>query len=114
MKKYYPYLEFRDKIDTFTEIYGDKMIKEGWTIWSEPSKKYDEVYESRDNDIRYVYETITGIKKTNNDYLFADWIGKGKHMKTLKKLLEGYKIIINEDGLITDLGNSKIWTKEND
>jgi hypothetical protein len=35
-------------------------------------------------------------------------------MKTLKKLLEGYKIIINEDGLITDLGNSKIWTKEND
>lgn len=111
MKKHYPYLEFRNKIDSFTEIYGDKMVKEGWTIWSEPSKKYDEIYESRETDNRYVYETVTGSKKVNKDYLFADWLIKGKHMKTLKNLLENYKIKINDDGLIIELGKSTIWEK---
>jgi len=109
MKKNYPYLELRQKLDLLTEIHGDRMVREGWTIWSEPSKKYDEIYNSRDNDIRYVYETLTGIKKVNKDYLFASWITKGKQIKTLKKLLENYKITINEDGLITELGKSTIW-----
>lgn len=111
MKKYYPYLEFRDKLDLLTEIHGDRMVREGWTIWSEPSDKYDKIYDTRENDIRYVYETIVGIKKINKDYLFASWIAKGKQIKTLKRLLENYKITINEDGLITELGKSTIWEK---
>ena len=52
MKKYYPYLEFRDKLDLLTEIHGDRMVREGWTIWSEPSDKYDKIYDTRENDIR--------------------------------------------------------------
>ena len=111
MKNNYTYLEFKDKLDSFTEIYGDKMLQEGWTIWSEPSEKYDKVYEKREDNPRYIYETITGVKKVNKDYLFADWIVKGKHTKTLKKLLEKYNIIINDDGLIVELGKSEIWDK---
>ena len=108
--KIYPYYEIKEKVDSFTNEYGDLMTHERWTIESRPCKKADLIFNKleRTSDERFVYTTHLGVKKINNDYLFVKRSQTGKSKKSIYSRLSKYGFEINDDGLILNVKNVEI------
>jgi hypothetical protein len=100
----YDYYGLKYKIDDFLNSHDEDIVKQGWTIISKPCsncKDYD--INLRYSDPKYCYETTTGSKKYNLDYLFVEKIDKNKQNKTIYSSAKKFGIVINDDGLITEL-----------
>jgi hypothetical protein len=104
MKPIYPYYEVKYAVDTFVEIYGDRMTKDKWSITSKPCKKCDETFDSniRNIDERFFYKTTTGKIKKNEDYLFVERQEGGKLTKGIYQQLLNYGFEIDKNGFILD------------
>ena len=104
MKPIYPYYEVKYAVDTFVEIYGDRMTNDKWSITSKPCKKCDETFDSniRNTDERFLYTTTTGKIKKNEDYLFVERQEGGKLTKGIYQQLSNYGFEIDKNGLILD------------
>ena len=66
----YDYYGLKSKIDDFLNLHDEEIVKQGWTITSKPCddcKEYD--INLRYSDPKYYYETTSGVKKYNLDYL---------------------------------------------
>ena len=97
----YDYYGLKSKIDDFLDLHDEDMVKQGWTIVSKPCgdcKDYD--LNLRYSDPKYCYETTTGNKKYNLDYLFIEKLEKNKQNKTIFSSVKKYGIIVNDKGLI--------------
>jgi hypothetical protein len=108
--KIYPYYEIKEKVDSFTNEYGDLMTNERWTIESRPCSKSDLIFDksARTLDERFVYTTLLGDKKVNNDYLFVKRGQTGKSKKSIHSKLLKYGFEIDENGLIFNVKNAPI------
>ncbi len=105
----YDYYGLKSKLDDFLNLYDEDIVKQGWTIISKPCddcKDYD--INLRYSDPKYCYETTTGIKKYNLDYLFVEKIDKNKQNKTIFASAKKMGLEINDKGLISNLGNIKL------
>lgn len=108
MKPVYPYFEVKYAVDSFVEIYGDKMTKDKWSIVSKPCKKCDETFNSNDRktDERFFYTTTSGKVKRNSDYLFVERKEGGKLTKGIYQQLSNYGFEIDKNGLILAFKNN--------
>lgn len=105
----YDYYSLKSKVDDFLNLYDEDIVKQGWTITSKPCgncKDYD--INLRYSDPKYCYETTTGSKKYNLDYLFVEKLDKYKQIKTVYSSAKKFGIVINDDGLITELLDIKL------
>jgi hypothetical protein len=105
----YDYYGLKSKLDDFLNLYDEDIVKQGWTIISKPCddcKDYD--INLRYSDPKYCYETTTGSKKYNLDYLFVEKIDKNKQNKTVFASAKKMGLEINDKGLISNLGNIKL------
>jgi len=116
MKPIYPYFEVKYAVDTFVEIYGDKMTKDKWSIVSKPCKKCDETFDSniRNTDERFFYTTTTGKIKKNEDYLFVIREENGKLTKGIYQQLSNYGFEIDKNGLILDFKKNDTNNTDNE
>ena len=100
----YDYYGLKSKVDDFLNLHVEDIVKQGWTITSKPCnncKGYD--VNLRYSDPKYCYETTTGSKKYNLDYLFVEKLDKHKQIKTVYTSAKKFGIVIDDDGLITDI-----------
>ena len=105
----YDYYGLKSKIDDFLNLHDEEIVKQGWTITSKPCndcKDFD--IKLRYSDPKYYYETSTGSKSYNLDYLFVEKINKHKQIKTIFASVKKYGIEIKDNGLITNLTK---WTE---
>jgi len=105
----YDYYGLKSKLDDFLDLHDEEIFKQGWTITSKPCddcKEYD--INLRYSDPKYYYETTSSVKKYNLDYLFVEKIDKKKQNKTVYSSAKKFGIVINENGLITELLNIKL------
>jgi hypothetical protein len=105
----YDYYGLKSKIDDFLDLHDEEIVKQGWTITSKPCddcKDFD--IKLRYSDPKYCYETTTGSKSYNLDYLFVEKIDKNKQNKTVYSSAKKFGFVITENGLITDLLNIKL------
>ena len=75
----YDYYGLKSKLDDFLDLHDEEIVKQGWTITSKPCndcKDYN--INLRYSDPKYYYETTSGVKKYNLDYLFVEKIDKNK------------------------------------
>lgn len=97
----YDYYGLKSKIDDFLNIHDEDIVKQGWTIVSKPCdecKDFD--IKLRYSDPKYFYETTTGVKRYNLDYLFIEKLDKNKQYKTIFTSVKKYGINVNDKGLI--------------
>ena len=108
MKPIYPYYEVKHAVDSFVELYGEKMTKDKWSIVSKPCKKCDETFDAtnRKIDERYFFKTTTGKVKKNEDYLFIERQEGGKLTKGIYQQLSNYGFEVDKNGLIIDFKNN--------
>jgi hypothetical protein len=105
----YDYYGLKSKIDDFLNIHDEDIVKQGWTIVSKPCndcKDFD--INLRYSDPKYCYETTTGNKRYNLDYLFVEKLDKNKQNRTIQSSAKKYGIVLNEQGLIIGLPNVKL------
>jgi len=105
----YDYYGLKSKIDDFLDLYDEEIVKQGWTITSKPCddcKDFD--IKLRYSDLKYCYETTTGSKSYNLDYLFVEKIDKNKQNRTVYSSAKKFGFVITENGLITELLNIKL------
>jgi hypothetical protein len=105
----YDYYGLKSKIDDFLDLHDEEIVKQGWTITSKPCddcKDYD--INLRFSDVKYCYETTTGSKSYNLDYLFVEKIDKNKQNKTVYSSAKKMGLEINDKGLIYNLSNVKL------
>jgi hypothetical protein len=99
----YDYYGLKSKIDDFLDLHDEEIVKQGWTITSKPCddcKDFD--IKLRYSDLKYCYETTTGSKSYNLDYLFVEKIDKNKQNRTVYSSAKKFGIVIEDNGLITD------------
>ncbi len=90
-------------------LHDEDIVKQGWTITSKPCddcKDYD--INLRYSDSNYCYETTTGNKRYNLDYLFVEKLDKNKQNKTVFASAKKMGLEINDKGLIYSLSNIKL------
>lgn len=100
----YDYYGLKSKIDDFLNIHDEDIVKQGWTIVSKPCndcKDFD--VNLRYSDPKYCYETTTGNKRYNLDYLFVEKIDKNKQNKTILKSIKTFGIEIDTNWIIRSL-----------
>jgi hypothetical protein len=105
----YDYYGLKSKLDDFLNLHDEDIVKQGWTITSKPCddcKEYD--INLRYSDPKYCYETTTGNKRYNLDYLFVEKIDKNKQNKTVFASAKKMGLEINDKGLISNLSNVKL------
>jgi hypothetical protein len=105
----YDYYGLKSKIDDFLDLHDEEIVKQGWTITSKPCddcKDFD--IKLRYSDPKYCYETTTGSKSYNLDYLFVEKIDKNKQNKTVYSSAKKMGLEINDKGLIYNLSNVKL------
>jgi hypothetical protein len=99
----YDYYGLKRKLDLFLDLYDEKIINEGWIISSKKCDNCEKYKEDRSLNEEYVYETITGVKKINDEFLFVEKFNTTKHMKTILNSARNKGLVVNDDGLITDV-----------
>jgi hypothetical protein len=100
----YDYYGLKSKINDFLDLHDEEIVKQGWTITSKPCddcKDYD--INLRYSDPKYCYETTTGVKKYNLDYLFVEKIDKHKQNKTIENQAKKLGFEIDKNFLIKNL-----------
>ena len=105
----YNYYELKSKVDDFLDEFSEEIVKQGWTIVSKPCddcKEFD--INLRYTDEQYCYETVTGQKRYNLDYLFVEKLDKNKQNKTVFTAAKKMGFDINDKGLISNLSNIKL------
>ena len=105
----YDYYGLKSKLDYFLDLNDEKIVKEGWTIISKPCdscKNFN--IDLRYSDPLYCYETTTGKKKYNLDYLFVEKLDKHKQNKTVFNSAKKFGLVITDEGLITGLIKVKL------
>ena len=105
----YDYYGLKSKLDDFLNLHDEEIVKQGWTITSKPCddcKDFD--IKLRYSDLKYCYETTTGSKSYNLDYLFVEKIDKNKHNKTVYSSAKKFGVVITDSGLITGLLDVKL------
>lgn len=104
MKQVYPYFQIKYAVDTFVEIYGERMTRDKWSITSKPCKKCDSKFDSnvRNTDERYFFKSTSGKVRKNEDYLFVERKEGGKLTKGIYQQLSNYGFEIDKNGLILD------------
>ena len=104
----YDYYGLKSKIDDFLNLHDEEIVKQGWTITSKPCDDCKDFnIELRYSDPRYCYETTTGSKSYNLDYLFVEKIDKKKQNKTVYSSAKKFGFVLTDNGLITELHNVK-------
>lgn len=99
----YDYYGLRRKLDKFLDLYDEKIINEGWIIVSKNCDECSKYSEDRSIYEEYVYETVTGNKKVNNEFLLIEKFNTTKHVKTILKLARNKGLVVDENGLILDI-----------
>ena len=99
----YDYYGLKFKLDSFFDLYDEKIIKEGWIVSSKPCNNCGKYSEDRSVYDEYVYVTTNGVKKINNEFLFIEKFNTTKHMKTIINSARGKGLVVNDDGLILDV-----------
>ena len=100
----YDYYGLKSKIDDFLNIHDEDIVKQGWTIVSKPCdecKDFD--IKLRYSDPKYCYETTTGSKRYNLDYLFVEKLDKNKQYKTIENQAKKLGLILGKNLLILGL-----------
>lgn len=100
----YDYYGLKSKIDDFLNIHDEYIVKQGWTIVSKPCdecKDFD--IKLRYSDPKYCYETTTGSKRYNLDYLFVEKLDKNKQYKTIENQAKKLGLILGKNLLILGL-----------
>jgi hypothetical protein len=99
----YDYYGLRRKLDKFLDLYDEKIISEGWIISSKKCEECSKYQEDRSIYEEYVYETINGNKKINDEFLLIEKFNTNKHLKTILKLARDKGLVVDENGLILDV-----------
>lgn len=100
----YDYYGLKFKIDDFLNLHDEEIVKQGWTITSKPCDDCKDFnIELRYSDPKYCYETTTGSKSYNLDYLFVEKIDKYKQNKTILKSIKSFGLEVNENWIILSL-----------
>ena len=100
----YDYYGLKSKIDDFLNLHDEEIVKQGWTITSKPCndcKDFD--IKLRYSDPKYYYETSTGSKSYNLDYLFVEKINKHKQIKTIENQAKKLGLTLGKNLLILGL-----------